>query len=109
MSAAKILPYIERWALNIKRTSAQIEALHSAVGICDGPLIVAIWYMQDAYTETTSELVGDSHEWLDYYRNECAMGAKPREIESWGGRKMKLKTLKQLASVIAESSSEGQP
>jgi hypothetical protein len=107
MKPAEILPRIETWARRIKAASDQIDALHAAVGMCDGPLIDAIWHLQDAYTDATAALVGDAHEWLDYYRNECAMGTKPREIESWGGRKMKLKTLKQLAAVIAGPPGDG--
>jgi hypothetical protein len=106
MKPAEIIPRLETWARRIRSASDQIDALHKVTGMCDGPLVEAIWHLQDAYTDATSALVGDANEWLDYYRNECAMGTKPREIQSWGGRKMKLKTLKQLASVIAEESAD---
>lgn len=103
MKAAEILPKLEAWAIRLKDADAQVDALHKAVGTCDGPLIMAIWRLQDGYTDTMAALVGDWYEWMHHYRNECAMGAKPREIESLGGRNMTLRTLKQLAKLIAET------
>lgn len=104
MRAAEILPKLEAWAMRLKESDAQVDALHAIVGTCgSSPLIDAIWRLQDGYTNAVASLVGDQFEWLHYYRNECAMGAKPRTIASLGGREMKLRTIKQLAKLIAET------
>lgn len=102
MNQPEILKHLEEWALHIKATSAQIEALHAAVGTCDGPLIEAIWRLQDAYTDAVSALVGDQCEWLNYFRNECAMGAKPQYVcIKVGAKSFAVKSLKKLSEIIA--------
>ena len=68
---------IREWA---KRINA-IEAAHADLrqltqASLESPLIDAGLRIADAYTHATSELVGDTNEWLTWYWLENEMGAK---------------------------------
>ena len=79
MTKKQKLHALKSWAKVINESNQQIDALHKVTGMCDGPLIEAIWKLQDALTDAVAAQVGDAHETLDWYRNDNGMGAKGYE------------------------------
>lgn len=102
MSIDEIVIRLEAWAKRQRKLQAQYEALQALTGAGpDCALLEPVWSVWSAYTVAVSELVGDKNEWLQWYETECDMGRKPKEVVSWGGRTIKVRTLRQLARVIA--------
>jgi hypothetical protein len=105
MKADDMMPLLTAWASRQRELTAQMEALFKVVGCSDGPLFEVVWGAWNDYTETLSRLIGDDFHWLAWYEQENRMGANGLEVRSIGGRSMKVRTLHQLAKLIAE----GQP
>lgn len=102
MEFNEIVTRIEAWADRHRKLDAQHQAL---VALTDAspecPLMAPIWDIWAAYTVAVSELIGDKNEWLQWYQYECQMGRHPMEVVSLGGKSITVKTLRQLARVIA--------
>lgn len=102
MSIDEIVKRLQAWADRQRKLQAQYEALRALTGADpDCALLAPVWSVWSAYTVAVSELVGDKEEWLQWYETECDMGRKPKEVVSWGGRTIKVRTLRQLARVFA--------
>lgn len=100
MPTAKMLPMLQAWSERHAALSKQMEALAAIFGgTFEGPLYDAVWLTWDAYTEQLAHRIGDTSDWLQWYCNENAMGAKGMEVSSYT-HKIKVRTLRQLAMVI---------
>ena len=102
MTAAEMMPLLTAWASRQRELTAQMEALFKVVGCSDGPLFEAVWNAWNGYTDTLSRLIGDDQDWLSWYEQENRMGANGFEVTSVSGQKMHVRTLHQLAMLIAE-------
>lgn len=103
MTPAQMLPLLQAWKARHAELHKQMTALASLTGNSyDTPFCTAIWETWNAYTATLARLIGDTGGWLVWFEEENAMGAKGLEVESWT-RTVKVRTLRQLASVIARS------
>lgn len=65
-------------------------------------LISPAFDLWDAYTTAVSRLVGDKDEWLQWFELDCDFGKSPKVCTFASGKTLKVKTLKQLARVIAD-------
>jgi hypothetical protein len=93
---------LEAWADRQRKLTAQYEALQALTGAdVECALLAPVWPIWTAYTVAVSELVGDENEWLQWYELECEMGRRPTEVTSTAGKKITVRTLRQLARVIA--------
>lgn len=102
MQVGNIVTRLEAWAERQRLLDAQIDRLRALTGAppdCD--LLTPIYDVWGAYTVAVSELVGDDNEWLSWFELECEMGRRPMTAQSLGGREVKVRTLRQLARVIA--------
>lgn len=99
----QVVVRLQAWAARQQAIDKQYNALRALVG-CDleSPLLAALFDVWTAYTVAVSEIVGDKAEWLQWYELECDMGRRPKEVHSTGGRKIKVRTLRQLARVICD-------
>jgi len=101
LTAAQMLPLLQAWAERHAALSKQMDALAAIFGgTFEGPLFDAVWLTWDAYTEQLAHRIGDSSDWLQWYCAENDMGAKGMEVHSFT-RSIKVRTLRQLASIIA--------
>ena len=96
MTKTEKLKTLERWARSINSTNSVIDSLHAVTGMCDGPLIESIWKLQDFATDMAAMVVNDQGEWLEWYRNENAIGAKGHE----GGPVGKTRKIESLADLL---------
>ena len=102
MQLDDIVKRLEAWAMRQRELTVQYEALRALTNAgSDCALLKPVWSVWGAYTVAVSELVGDTNEWLQWYELECDMGRKPMEVTSLGGKTIKVRTLRQLARVIA--------
>jgi hypothetical protein len=98
----EIVMRLNAWATRQRLLTAQYKALQALTNAdCECALLRPVWDVWSAYTMAVSELVGDTNEWLQWYELECDMGRKPKEVTSLGGKTVKVKTIRQLARVIA--------
>lgn len=101
MTAAEIVKRLEPWAARHKAMMWQYKLFRETTGAMpDCNLWRPIFDLWTAYTVAVSEIVGDKDEWLQWYELECDMGARPKEVESLSGIKIRVRTLHQLARVI---------
>jgi hypothetical protein len=104
MTAAAILPHLERWQARHNDLERQMLALAALVGgSFDGPLFDAVWNAWNAYTIELGHRLHDNEFWLEWYADENDMGRKGLEVTSLGGRTMRVKNVRQLAKLIAEN------
>lgn len=102
MPIDEIVKRLEAWADRQRHLQAQYEALRALTNAdFECALLAPVWSVWSAYTVAVSELVGDENEWLQWYEQECDMGRRPKEVTSLGGKTIKVRTLRQLARVIA--------
>jgi hypothetical protein len=103
MTASQMLPLLQSWKDRHAELSAQMDALSVPLGgTFDGPLFNAVWMTWDAYTDQLAHRLGDEHDWLQWFVSENDMGRKGMEVHSLT-RSLKVRTLRQLASLIAGS------
>ena len=103
MTPAQMLPLLQAWKARHAELHKQMQALASLTGnTYDTPFCTAIWETWNAYTATLARLIGDTGEWLAWFEDENDMGAKGLEVCSFT-RTIKVRTLRQLATVIAGS------
>ncbi len=102
MPIDEIVRRLEAWADRQRKLQAQYQALQALTNAdCECALLAPVWSVWTAYTVAVSELIGDDNEWLQWYELECDMGRHPKEVTSTGGKTIKVRTLRQLARVIA--------
>ena len=103
MTAAEMMPLLKVWAERHAALSKQMDALAGIFGgTFDGPLFDAVWLTWDAYTDQLAQRIGDDANWLQWYCGDNDMGAKGLEGSSFT-RTIKVRTLRQLATVIVGS------
>lgn len=103
---AKIVPRLEAWAATLAEFDAQVDAFCAlTTAQPDSPLLDAIHRLEDAYTRTVSEKIGDvDGVWLHWWRWECEMGRKPMQAAAAGKPLRTIRTLKQMAALIVADS-----
>lgn len=81
----------------------QIDAFHKLTGgDLDSELMRPILDISEAYTTAVGELVGDDNRWMNYFQFDCEMGKNPKKVTFADERIINLKTLRNLAQVIAK-------
>ena len=103
MDAEQITKRLKCW----KRRHAELMDVYDAMGQLTGAdrystLFAPIFDIWTAYTGALSELIGDTAEWLQWYEIECDMGRAPMMVVLRDGREIKVKTLRQLATLISQ-------
>jgi len=101
---AVTLPMLEKWASTYRDVEAQMAVLRALMGTeVERPLPKAVYAMFDEYTAAVSRNVGDADDWLAWFCFDCEMGAAAKEVHrKWSGKKVKIKTLNQLAALLWE-------
>ena len=101
---AVTLPMLEKWAATYREVDAQMAVLRALMGTeVERPLPKAVYAMFDGYTAAVSRNIGDSDDWLAWYCHDCQMGQAAKEAHrKWSGKKVKIKTLNQLAALLWE-------
>lgn len=103
MNVTDMLPLLQQWSERHAALSKQMDALSNIFGgTFDGPLFDAVWLTWEAYTDQLAHRIGDTADWLHWYCGDNAMGTKGLEVSSYS-RKIKVRTLRQLATVIVGS------
>lgn len=103
MDAEQITKLLKCW----KRRHAELMAVYNAMGKLTGAdrystLFTPIFDLWNDYTVAMSELIGDKAGWLQWYEIECDMGRAPMMVVLRDGREIKVKTLRQLATLISQ-------
>lgn len=101
-TAAEMLPLLTAWQDSQRNLHARMTELADLTGGCDGPLFDAVWDVANQYTLTLAIMLRDDSDWLTWYADENDYGRKGHEIQSIGGRKMRVRTVRQLAKLIEE-------
>ena len=102
MDIDQIVTRLEAWAKRQAQFAGQLENFRALTGAMpDCALLLPMYDVWSAYTVAVSELVGDNNEWLSWFELECEMGRRPMTVKSLGGKEVKVRTLRQLARVIA--------
>lgn len=102
MKAADIEPILATWMARHKDVEAQLEVLFEALHADPGsPLIEAIYRLMDEHTRAIARIVGDTDGWLSWYEHETDFGASVAHSAWIDGKAVKVRTLKQLARVVA--------
>lgn len=78
----------------------KLHALTEAMPGC--ALMAPMFDLWDAYTAAVGESVGDRGQWLQWFEAECYMGRNPTEVVLSDGREVRIRTLRQLARLIAD-------
>ena len=103
MKIAEIEKRLKVWQKRHDEFMAAYDALYELTGASIGcKLLNPVFNLLDAYTASVSEIVGDYGDWLLWFSNECNMGKSPKIHVTSSGRAMKVKTLKQIARIIAD-------
>lgn len=102
-----LIERLKEWEKMYNEIKRVHDSLHF-VGfmIPESPLYQAIYGSFDRYTDILSEVIGDNHEWLNWYCWENDMGKKeleicPAEDAEW----RPIKTIEDLAMIIEETQS----
>lgn len=102
MDINKIEERLRHWKRRHGEMMAAYNALYRLTGCApESQLSNSLFDIWNSYTVAISEIVGDRDEWLQWYQNECDMGKKPMSMTFANGRKLKVKTLRHIARVIA--------
>lgn len=103
MKKLEIEKRLVEWQAVQKALEAKLDALTALIDCqYDSPLLVAMHRVADAHTVAVAEIIGDTAGWLDWWRLECWMGDKPLSASKGDGKFRVVKSLKQLAGLIAE-------
>ena len=102
MDIEEIVRRLEAWKRRHGALTAAYEDMNKLTGATpDCELLRPVFDIWMAYTVAVSEIVGDREDWLQWYELECDMGINPKEARSDTGTVIKVRTLRQLARVIA--------
>ncbi len=58
--------------------------------------------LESSYVSMLKNAFDDTTDWIPYFIYDCSLGKEPREIVLKDGKKMKLKTVKQLYQLLIE-------
>ena len=104
MTAAKILPHLERWEQLQRQAEEAWDKVEAVTGYTDSesPLGRAVWSTFDAYTDTLSQLLGDRADLLGWYHAENHMGARGLQASARPGQKLRpIRSIQDLAKLLA--------
>lgn len=77
MTNTKKIQLLAEWQARIQTADRLIEPVAEVLGLSpESPIHVAVWSLQNAYTRSVAQLVGDQAEWLDWYASENDFGRK---------------------------------
>ena len=94
---------LREWARHRAAVHAQYEAMMALTNAdSESALWRPVFALWEAYTEAVSEAVGDRDHWLQWYEQDCGMGKRPKELTSLSGRRIRVRTLRDLARVICD-------
>lgn len=100
MTKSQKITALNRWFKAIIDSNAQIVPLITGnIITVDGPMFKAVSIAQDATTAATAQIVGDGHEWLNWYYLENGMGTKAMDAGPLG-KERPIKTVDDLLWVI---------
>lgn len=105
MTTTQILTTLTAWKMQIDQSNEMIANLIDPLMLSpESPLYSAMWALQGALTKAVAKIVGDNHDWLDWFNAENQMGARSMEACPGTGKPTrKIKTLADLAWLIEES------
>ena len=101
MTKKEIYTELQAWEQVQKGLDAQLERLHDAEE--DEDFLMALHAVAKAHTDAVAKIVGDKRGALNWWRTYCRFGGNPLSV--WSDKEdrlRKIKTLKQLAALIAE-------
>ena len=101
MEPKEIEALLKQWAgimQNLERALSEMTSVFG--GTYDCANAQAILDMVIEYTNLVSEKVGDSGEWLNYFRNECELGQTPKEVTFCDGTSILLDSVDALIEII---------
>lgn len=101
MTKKEIFTLLTEWEQVQKDLDARLNQLNDLLGACDSPFLDAIYRLSGAHTSAVAKLVGDKAEWLEWWHFECCFGDRDMGSVQIGGKSRQVRTLKQLAAVIA--------
>lgn len=107
-NAAEMVPVLQGWQRHMLAADAQISEAQAFGLRVESPLIQAVFELKSALTASVAAQVGDSVDgWLEWWWLENAMGKRGLEASSSIAGKMRpIRTLKQLARLIAAGSDQ---
>lgn len=101
MQNEKTTRMLKEWQLNIERAEAHIAKLSDLFGNdSESPLINFLDEMVSVQTRYLAEILGDGTEWLFWYAHENCMGTSRLDVVLFGGEKLEVKSLEDLARCI---------
>jgi hypothetical protein len=107
MTQDEKLAALQRWHDAIAASDAHLDALDNLVGLApEGGTQTVVQKLQDVATHATADLVGDTDEWLQWYRFENAMGASGHIASPRRGESKPIITLADLLWVIEGTETE---
>lgn len=98
----RVLPRLEMWVERVNELDRQLDAFYALTGATpDSPLVESIYTVEDAYTKSLADAVGDTEGWLLWWRWECDMGRKPLKAGAGPKDRMReVRTIRQLARLV---------
>ena len=105
MTNTQLITALTAWKEQIDQSNEMIDKLIEPLMLSpESPLYSTIWALQGALTKAVAKIVGDNHEWLDWFNAETQMGKRAGEACPGTGKPTrKIKDLADLAWLIEES------
>lgn len=95
------LEVLEQWEITVH----SVESFHNSIDVLmlcpDSPVYQAGEVALEAYTRLVKKIVGDTDDWLGWYRFENDMGSKAMEA-GYPGKMIPIITVKDLLEVIEQ-------
>lgn len=104
MTTEQRIEELYRWKDTMEDAEEYYRAMDDLIGIYPGDRFFGTFYgLLSELTRLTSIIVGDQHEWLNWFRDECRFGANPLEVE-FECKEYRVETPRDLCHVIEETS-----
>lgn len=104
MTKAQIIRRLLEWVACIQASEKAISRLDALMPSPESPLLQSIFNLQDLYTKSVAEAVGDKNGWLEWFRSENAMGDNGYEARPAAGYLLReIHDTSDLAQLILES------
>lgn len=100
LTQPQIVELLKPWAAHDKAIDAALAPIAPYLRV-ENPLTDAVWKLFGEYTRKVAESVGDESEGLNWYRYENGMGANGMEAGETGKPLRSIRTLEDLAWLIA--------
>lgn len=101
MEPKEIEALLKEWAKSVQAVDGALDQMVAVFGgtyECNNAN--AILELVARYTKLVAEKVGDGGDWLDYFRNDCEFGKKPREVTFCDGTSILLDSVDALIETI---------